>query len=466
MANSESLDPKGQRRLPSVADLLETPPLKGLVSRVNRTSVVIGARSFLSDIRTQVRHRPHPLPVPPISELAARIADHVRSGDGPSPRPAINATGILLHSGLGRAVLPERAIEYVAAVGRDSVIADKDVEPGGCSRPSAAVGDLLCRLTGAEAALVVNSNAGAVYLALAALAQGREVVVSRGELLQIGTTFRVPDVIAASGARLREIGTVNHTQARDYRDALGAETAAILRVHGTSCRVAGCADRPSLAELVELAKVHSLPVIDDIGSCTLIDLARFGLHGQPTAAESLGQGADLVLFSGDKLLGGPQCGIILGNKTLVDRLAEHPLARGMQVDKLRLAALTATLELLRSEELALREVPLLQLLATPQRNLRQRAERLAEQIAGATLASVEVCPSEAYLSEASLAHERVPSWCVALEPQGMTVDQLAARLRRGTPAVVGRIDDGRLRLDLRTVFPRQDSEIVAAASRS
>jgi L-seryl-tRNA(Ser) seleniumtransferase len=398
--------------------------------------------------------------------LAARIAGHILADDCSPLRPVINATGILLHTGLGRAPLADKAIEFMAAVGRGYASVEVDLPSGERSQRNIAVSGLLCQLTGAEASLVVNNNAGATLLALAALADQREVIVSRGELIEIGGSFRLPEVMTASGARLREVGTTNKTRLADYRDAIHEGTAAILRAHSSNFRIIGFTARPSLAELVELARSHSIPLIDDIGSGALIDFSRFGLEGEPNARRSVQQGADLVLFSGDKLLGGPQSGMILGREALVGQLARHPLARALRIDKLTLAGLSATLRILRDEATAMREIPLLQLLSAPAENLQQRAERLATQVAAqGSVAVAEACPSEAFLGGGAIPEQRISSWCISIAPSGMSVDQFAVRLRTGTPPVVGRIHADRLRLELRSVFPRQDAEIVAAVAR-
>jgi L-seryl-tRNA(Ser) seleniumtransferase len=465
MTNSPTNGPKGLRKIPSVTELLESPPLKGLIDRVSRTVVVDGVRSFLSDFRSQIHSRANQFSIPSVSELAARIAGHILADDESSLRPVINATGILLHTGLGRAPLAEKAIEYMGAVARDYASVEVDLRSGERSQRVEAVSGLLCQLTGAEAALVVNNNAGATLLALASLAQGREVIVSRGELIEIGGSFRLPDVMTVSGARLREVGTTNRTRISDYASAIGEGTAALLRAHSSNFRIVGFTEKPALADLVELAHRHELPMMDDIGSGALIDFSRFGLTSEPSAAASINEGADLVLFSGDKLLGGPQCGVIVGKRAFVDRLACHPLARALRVDKLTLAALAATLRLLRDEPTAFQEVPLLQLLAAPVENLRQRAERLATQIAALEgFASAEACESAAFLGGGSVPEEQIASWCIALAPSGMSVEQFARRLRGGTPPVVGRIHADRLRLEMRSVFPRQDAELLAAVA--
>jgi L-seryl-tRNA(Ser) seleniumtransferase len=323
---------------------------------------------------------------------------------------------------------------------------------------------LLKELTGAEAALVVNNNAGATMLVLAALGAGKEVVVSRGQLIEIGGSFRLPDVMSLSGAILREVGTTNKTHLSDYAQAIGEKTAALMLVHPSNYLVQGFSESVELPALVELGKKHHVPVIHDIGSGALVDFAQFGLPGEPMAKQSLADGADVVLFSGDKLIGGPQCGILLGRKATIEKIQKHPFARALRVDKLTLAALAATLRLYRDEEKAKQAVPLLQLLGTSAENLKNRAERLAPQIAAVKKVVASAIPVQdiTYLGGGSIPTQQLSTWCIAITPASLSVDRLAASLRAGIRPVVGRIQQDRLLLDLRSVFPRQDIDLVAA----
>ena len=319
--------------------------------------------------------------------------------------------------------------------------------------------------TGAEEAAVVNNNAAATLLTLTALAKDREIIVSRGQLIEIGGSFRLPDVMSASGTRLREVGTTNKTRIGDYAAAIGEQTAGILRAHTSNYRVVGFTEEASLSELVALGRQHRLPVIDDIGSGALLDFSKYGIAGEPLAADSIRAGADLVLFSGDKLLGGPQAGIIVGRKALVDKITQHPMMRAMRVDKMTLAALAATLRLYCDVETAERNVPLLSLLATSVENLRNRAERLAPQIAAAPLvARAEAIASATFLGGGSVPAQEIPTWCVAITPREWSVNQLSKSLRDGEPAVVGRVQQDKLLLDLRSVFPHQDMQLATALS--
>jgi L-seryl-tRNA(Ser) seleniumtransferase len=452
------------RNIPSVSELLESPPLKNLVSRISHNAVVNTVRTVLDEMRGEVQTAVGEMSLPNVSELAERIARRVMESEAAGLRPVVNATGILLHTGLGRAPLAEEAIAEMSAAARDYASLEIDLNTGKRSRRSLAVEPLLKELTGAEAALVVNNNAGATMLTLAALGAGREVIVSRGQLIEIGGSFRLPDVMALSGAILREVGTTNKTHLHDYANAIGEKTAAILLVHPSNYLVQGFSETVELPELVELGKKHHLPVIHDIGSGALMDFAQFGLPGEPMAKESIALGADAVLFSGDKLIGGPQCGIILGKKATVAKIQKHPFARALRVDKLTLTALMATLRLLRDEEKAKESVPLLRLLSTSPENLKNRAERLAPQIAAAkkVVASAEAVQEVTYLGGGSIPTQQLPTWCIAITPAGMTVDKLASLLRAGAKPVIGRIHQDRLLFDLRSVFPRQDIELIAA----
>ncbi|HWB08794.1 MAG TPA: L-seryl-tRNA(Sec) selenium transferase [Pirellulales bacterium] len=451
------------RNLPSVNELLESPPLKGLVSRVSHNVVVTRVRSFLDDMRSEIQATAAEINFPDIKDLAQRIAERILESEKPNLRPVINATGVLLHTGLGRAPLADDAIAEMTAVARDYASVELDLASGQRSRRVLAVEGLLTELTGAEAALVVNNNAAATMLVLAALAPGKEVIVSRGQLIEIGGSYRLPEVMATSGAVLREVGTTNKTRLADYEQAINEATAALLLVHPSNFVVQGFTEMVALADLVRLGRSRGLSVIHDIGSGALIDFGQFGFADEPQAQASIKQGADLVLFSGDKLLGGPQCGVIVGRGDLVERVSRHPLSRALRVDKLTLAALAATLRLYRDPQQAKYRVPLLQLLSTPVENLRTRAERLAPQMATcAAIAAADAVEDVTYLGGGAVPTQKLATWCVALTPAEMSVDRLAARLRTGQRSVVGRVRDERLHLDLRTVFPRQDLDLVAA----
>ncbi len=455
--------PNPLRNIPSVNELLDSPPLRTLMDRASHSVVVSGVRDFLDNLRSEVQSAASEFSLPTAAELAERIAEWIVDEERPTLRPAINATGILLHTGLGRAPLAEPAIAAIADVARDYASVELDLVTGNRSNRSVAVERLLQSITLCEAATVVNNNAGATVLTLAALATGRDVIVSRGQLIEIGGSFRLPDVMATSGARLREVGTTNKTRIADYDEAIGPETAALLHVHTSNYVVQGFSEETPMGELITLAKQRNVLAIDDIGSGALWDFSRYGVTGEPRPQESIRAGADVVLFSGDKLLGGPQCGIILGKRALIEKISKHPLARALRVDKITLAGLAATLRLYQAPEQAEQTIPLLMLLSAPCENLKNRAERLAPQLADAeAIATADPVEDETYLGGGSMPNQHIPTWCVALKPAQGNVDALAARLRGGLPAVCGRVHNDSLRLDLRTVFPRQDAQIVQA----
>jgi len=451
------------RKLPSVNELLESPQLKRMVQRVNRNVVVLGVRTFLDNLRSEVQSTASEFHVPSPAELADRIAKWIAAEESPRLRPVINATGILLHTGLGRAPLAEDALRDIEETGRGYCSLEIDLASGERSQRMREVERLLQQLTGAEAAAVVNNNAAATLLALTALAHGREVVVSRGQLVEIGGSFRLPEVMTSAGAHLREVGTTNKTRLSDYQEAISAETAALMRVHSSNYRIVGFTEQVSLEDLVALGRRRRVPVIDDIGSGALLDLSKYGVEGEPIAADSIKAGADLVLFSGDKLLGGPQCGIIIGRKVHVDRITGHPMMRALRVDKTVLAALAATLRLYRDPAAAEQSVPLLSLLGTPLENLKLRASRLAPQMAAVeAIAEAEAIEDVAYLGGGSVPSQELATWCIALKPANGSVEKLAQSLRTGTPSLFGRIKQDRLLLDLRSVAPRYDTQVVAA----
>ena len=453
------------RNIPSVSRLLDSPALQKLVDRIGHHAVVEGVRQRVEALRTRV-HQASEAYVPALTELADQIAESIRRETKPTLLPTINATGILLHTGLGRAPLAASAVEAMRAIASEYASVELDLSSGKRSQRVVAVEPLLQELCGAEAACVVNNNAGATMLALAAVAAGREVIVSRGQLIEIGGNFRLPDVMATSGATLREVGTTNRTHLDDYRRAIHEDTAALLLVHPSNFVVQGFTKSVELRELVSLGRECQLPVIHDIGSGALLDMAEYGFRDEPVATESVRQGADLVLFSGDKLLGGPQCGIAIGRRRWVEQLTQHPMARALRVDKLTLAALAATLRLYRQGDVARREIPLLAMLSTTEDELEVRARQLAERInAWHGAVAAEAVADVSYLGGGSIPAQQMPTWCVALDAADENVDRLAAGLRVGTPSVVGRVRRGRLLLDLRSIFPRQDDALLLAVKQ-
>jgi L-seryl-tRNA(Ser) seleniumtransferase len=417
-------------------ELRDLPSVDELVRGVDDPLAVDAARSVIARARQEIRAGVEP------GDLAARLTRELEAARRPSLRRVLNATGVIVHTNLGRAPLAEEAIARVHDVARGYSNLELDLEDGARGSRQDHLASLVRRLTGAEASLVVNNNAAAVLLALAALAEGREVIVSRGELVEIGDGFRIPDVLARSGARLVEVGTTNRTRAADYERAIGPDTALVLRVHQSNFRLVGFTELPRLEQVAAVAHAHELPLVDDLGSGALGDLP-----GEPSARESLAAGADLVCFSGDKLLGGPQAGIVAGRADLVERLRRHPLQRALRIDKLTLAALEGTL-LLHLD--APGRIPVLRMLAEDAPAVRARAERLAA-LTGATVEE-----TVARVGGGALPLSELPSFACALD------QSLAAPLRAGEPPVIGIVRDGKLLLDCRTLADDELDEVAAA----
>ncbi len=389
--------------------------------------------------------------------LAARVRARLARQLAPSLRPVINASGVIIQTNLGRAPLSAGALVAMAAVGAGYSNLEYDLERGERGSRGVHLEALLTRLSGAEAAMAVNNNAAAIYLALIALAAGREVVVSRGQAVEIGGGFRIPDVLRQSGATLVEVGTTNRTYARDYAGAVNERTALLMRIHSSNFRLVGFVHEASLAELAEVGRAHGVPLLDDLGSGTLLPTTPYGLAPEPTVQESVAAGADLVAFSGDKLLGGPQAGLLVGRRDLIERLRRHPLARALRIDKTTIAGLEATLRsYLRGR--ALDEIPVWRMIAAAPADLSARAESLANHLRSAGLPA-EPAACRSAVGGGSLPGESQPSAGVALEPGPAGADALAARLRCGAPAIVARIVEGKVLCDLRTVLPEEDQAL-------
>ncbi len=394
-------------------------------------------------------------------ELVAHILERLRPETLTRLRSVINATGIVLHTNLGRSPLHEAAAQAAYEAGRGYLNLELDLVSGQRGSRQDCVRGSLCALTGAESATVVNNCAAATVIVLCALAAGKEVIVSRGQLIEIGGSFRIPEIMAVSGATLREVGTTNITRLADYERAIGPNTAALMRVHTSNFRVRGFTQAVELPELAALGRKHNLSVIDDAGSGQAIDLTPFGLPGEPLITAGIAAGADVVLFSGDKLLGGPQAGIIAGKAALIERIERDPLMRAFRLDKMTLAALEATLSLYRDPARALREIPTLRMLTMPQDELRQRTLGFAEKLKVFDgLDRVEVREDLAYVGGGSLPEVAVPTVVLALQSKVFGESEFAARLRMGAPPVVARVQKGNVLLDLRTVFEREEEMLV------
>ncbi len=462
-------DPAAEaRKLPKADRLLAAADAAGLVSRLGHAPVMEAVRETLDDLREEILAGGRcPPPEAIQSRVLARLSDEARG----SLRRVINATGVVIHTNLGRAPLSDEALEAMRVAGGGYTNLEYDLAAGERGDRYGHAAGALCRLTGAEAALVVNNNAAAVLLALAAHAGARpgrgaaphaggspEVVVSRGQLVEIGGGFRIPDVLSRSGAALVEVGTTNRTYLRDYEAAVGDRTRMLLSVHRSNFRLSGFTHDATLEELVELGRRAGVWVVDDLGSGTLLDTEPFGLGREPTVPERVRAGADLVCFSGDKLLGGPQAGLLVGRREAVERARRHPLLRALRVDKVTLAGLSATLAHYERGE-ATRRIPVWRAIAATPAALAERAGAWAR-----ALGAGEVRESASAVGGGSLPDVTLPTRVVALAAPD--ADALAARLRAGDPPVVGRIEEGRVLLDPRTVLPSEDDELVGAVRRA
>jgi L-seryl-tRNA(Ser) seleniumtransferase len=451
------------RKLPKVDQVLAEPAVQALAPTYAHERIVSAVREEISDLRELVKQGQDPDGRTEPATVAQRVTERLHREYRPRLRRVLNATGIVLHTNLGRAPIAEEAAQAAYEAARGYLNLELDLESGKRSSRQVAFRDWVCQLTGAESATAVNNNAAATVIVLRALCQGKEVVISRGQLIEIGGSFRIPEIMAVSGAVLREVGTTNITRLADYEKAIGPATGALMQVHTSIYRVSGFTKSVPLADLVSLGKKYSLPVVDDVGSGALLDFSRFGFEGEPVARASIAAGADLVLFSGDKLLGGPQAGIIAGRKQWIQKIEKDPLMRAFRLDKMTLAALEATLRLYLHEERALRDVPVLRMLGTPLKELRQRAEALAERLRVLPgLRTVRALEDVAYVGGGSLPDQAMKTWVVEIEAAGLSDTELAYRLRTGTPAVMGRLRDGKLVLDVRTLFPEQEEALLDA----
>jgi len=431
------------QKLPSVHELMERLAGDAFPHALARQA----CRSVIDAERRRILSGGSARPPEELREEAAREASELAST---SLGPVVNATGIILHTAFGRACLPEAAATALESVSRGYCSLQWDWESGARGERDAHVEWLLTEMTGAEAATVVNNNAGATMLVLAAMARGMEVIVSRGQLVEIGGSFRIPEVMLQSGAVMREVGCTNRTHLRDYGDAVTDRTAALMRVHPSNYRIRGFAGEVPLEDLVALGREHGIPVIDDLGAGALVDLSLLGLPTEPTIADSIRKGASVVCSSGDKLIGGPQAGLIVGRREYIDRIRKHPLARALRVCKLTLAALEATLKLfLEDLECLKRDHPVYAMISEPPDSIRERACRLAGLIGLPAGVEAAVVPSDSYMGSGALPDTAIPSW--AVEIRCPDPEALARALRSGRPAVAGRIESDRFLADMRTV---------------
>jgi L-seryl-tRNA(Ser) seleniumtransferase len=445
-----------RRALPSVDRLLREPEVATLLGAAPRTAVVAAIRETLAAARVQRAGPP--------DDWAAEIRERLAVRRRPGLRPVLNATGVILHTNLGRAPLAEAAIRAMAAVAGGYSNLELDLDTGARGSRTDHCRELLRRVTGTEDGLVVNNAAGALVLALNACAAGRDVLVSRGELIEIGGSFRIPDIMARSGARLREIGTTNRTHLEDYRAALDGDVAMILTVHRSNFEQRGFVASPDPEALATLAAEVDVPYLYDVGSGLLADLRPWGLASEPRVTDALAAGAALVCFSGDKLLGGPQAGCLVGRRDLLARCRTNPFARAMRADKLTLAALEATLALYEDPETAVRDIPVLRMLTAEPAGLAARAARLAAACPPSLGAAVR--PGESAVGGGAFPGAMLPTTLVTLDPGELGADGLALRLRLGEPAIVARVADGRVLLDPRTLPEQAEPEIARALAQA
>ncbi len=454
------------RMLPGVDQLLEQTRRDPFFEDIPKTVVVNSIRHTLDSRRNRILAADPSVAEQSLSD--SRIIEWVKEAAAkamtPNLKPLINATGVVVHTNLGRSLLPAEVIANLAQIaGRYSNL-EYDLGAGKRGSRYSSVEDILCEISGAEAGLVVNNNAAAVLLCLETLARGKEVIVSRGELVEIGGSFRVPDVMAKSGGILKEVGTTNRTHMKDYENALDENTALMLKVHRSNYSVIGFTAEVSLKELVELGTKHGLPVMEDLGSGTFIDFSKYGLVKEPTVQESVAAGVDVVTFSGDKLLGGPQAGIIVGKKQIVDRIKQNPLARALRIDKMTLAALETTLRLYRDEAKAIRLIPTLRMLTMDLSELANRATRIAEDLNAIGGSRLEISRIElsSKAGGGALPLLDLPSKCLRIKIQGMSANKLEKNMRQNSPPIIGRIEDDGFVIDPRTLLD-DDLPIIRTA---
>jgi L-seryl-tRNA(Ser) seleniumtransferase len=464
---SPSLRQQVLREIPSVDELLSRPEIVDLLKVHPRNVVVEAIRKGLGRLRDDVLHKQdlsqRGEAIFSFENLYPLFQKEIDLQIRPRLRRVINATGVVIHTNLGRAPLHSSAIQHLMEVSKTYSNLEYDLELGERGDRYTHVEENLCRLSGAESALVVNNNAGAVLLVLNTLAEGKEVVVSRGELVEIGGAFRIPDVMKRSGALLREVGTTNRTHFNDYQKAIGPHTALLLKVHTSNFRVIGFTSEVSLQDLVQLGKEHQLPVVDDLGSGCLVDLTQYGLEKEPTVQETIKTGVDAVTISGDKLLGGPQAGIILGKKKILDLFKINPLTRALRIDKLTLAALESTLLLYLDEKRAMEEIPVLSMLSLDTGKLKRRGKRLLKRLSRMTNERMTFSLKEdvSQVGGGALPLQELPTIVVAVKPLDFSVNSLEESLRKGDPPIISRISKEELILDMRTVF---DEEIPLLAA--
>ena len=451
------------RQLPQVESLLHSPAIAKVIDASSRQEVADVLRGKLAQLRADIlAGRGAGLPNFTSAAFAQGLHAEILNARAPNLRAVVNATGIIIHTNLGRARLAPEALAAMQDIGAHPSNLELNLTTGKRGSRYDHAEALICELTGADAALIVNNCAAAVVLGLMGTAMGRKVIASRGELIEIGGSFRLPDVIAQSGAVLKEVGATNKTRLGDYADAIDDDVAVLLKSHTSNFRIIGFTAAPAREDLAKLAKDRDLILIEDLGSGVLIDLSPFGLSDEPVVADILKAGVDLVMFSGDKLLGGPQAGIIAGRADIIAQLRAHPLLRALRIDKLSLAALEATLRLYRAPNDPLTRIPVLRMLSEPAPAVQARADLLAGLLRGQGGAEVSVVPSAAYVGGGAMPQQDLASFSVSVMVPDLSADDLATALRVATPPIIGRIHQGRMQLDMRTVSD-DELPLIAAA---
>ena len=449
------------RGIPKVDELMQQEAILALREELPTAAVRAAVREELDGLRQAILAGDVCV-LPEEASLCEAICRRAREDALPSLRPVINGTGVVLHTNLGRACLSQRATDAVTAVARGYSTLEYDLAKGQRGSRHDHIETLVCQVTGAEAAMVVNNNAAAVLLILSALGKGGEVITSRGELVEIGGSFRIPEIMVQCGCTLREVGATNKTHLRDYENAIGPETRALLKVHTSNFKIMGFTQSVPLDELVALGREKGLPVIEDLGSGSLVDLEQFGIHDEPTVQQSVKAGVDIISFSGDKLLGGPQAGIILGKAEYIRQLKRHPLARAMRVDKMTIAALRETLYAYTDEALACREIPVLAMLGAKSHQLREKAGVLCAMLQEQGV-KAQVVSTQDQVGGGSVPTQLLDAWAVAIDPGQMTVDQLEEKLRLRPLPIIGRITHEQYILDVRTLMERDFAYIAQTA---
>jgi L-seryl-tRNA(Ser) seleniumtransferase len=451
------------RSLPAVHRVLDHPICLKLAEEFSHSKIAETAAEVIGEVRARLLEGDLSADISP-DRLAERVAERLQRQFVPHYRPVINATGVVLHTNLGRAPLAEAALQAIEQTARGYTNLELNLATGERGSRYDHVEQLLCDLTGAEAALVVNNNAAAVLLVLTEMAKGKKVVISRGQMVEIGGSFRISEVMRASGAELVEVGTTNKTHEYDYERAIDDETGLILRVHTSNYRIIGFTKQPELADLVALSHARGVPVFEDLGSGSLVDLRCHGIGDEPTVTESIRAGVDIVSFSGDKMLGGAQAGIILGKQEYIQRIKKNQLTRALRVDKLTLAALEATLRLYLDEDKAKREIPTLWMLLRTRETMREDAERLQDGLAAifGAAADVEVAEGNSQVGGGSLPAENLPSWHVTVRPRTFSLNELEYHLRHVPLPVMTTLQKEAMHFDVRTIFPREIESLLAS----